>query len=128
MKLGKLVQQFFRRLDYKLHRASLSLKGGGFSNSNEEQILARYIAELLPPSHDRTIVDIGAGDGMRWSNTYALFANGWKGIAIEVDAREFVKLAEDYKLYQSVYACRNRARPEIFVPLILLYDIRSERH
>ena len=73
MKFKKAAQQQLRQLDYKFHRAKLSLRRDGFSNANEDQILARLISELLPQDHDRTAVDIGAGDGIRWSNTYALF-------------------------------------------------------
>jgi hypothetical protein len=126
MKFSKVAQQYFRALDFKLQRARLSLKRGGFSNSREEQILARYIAELLPPNHNRTAVDIGAGDGMRWSNTYALFANGWKGIGIEFDPRKFVKLARAYKYYPEVYASRNRATPNNIVPLLESYEIEKD--
>ena len=126
MKLTKVAQHYFRELDLKLHQARLSLKRGGFSNSAEEQILVRYIAELLPPNHNRTAVDIGAGDGMRWSNTYALFSNGWKGIGIEFDPRKFVKLAGAYKHYPDVYACRHRATPKNIVPLLQSYEIGED--
>src|SRR5436190_22600657 len=123
MKFTKAAQQSFRELDFKYHRARLS--GRRFSNGDEEQILAQYIAELLPPNHHRTAVDIGAGDGMRWSNTYALFANGWKGIGIEFDPRRFVKLARAYNYYPEVYAARNRATPDNIVPLLESYEIEK---
>src|SRR5947209_544737 len=126
MKFSKVAQQYFRALDFQLQRARLSLKRGGFSNSREEQILAQYIAELLPPNHNRTVVDIGAGDGKRWSNTYALFANGWKGIGIEFDPRKFVKLARAYKYYPEFYAARNRATPDNIVPLLESYGIEND--
>jgi hypothetical protein len=125
MKLTKVALDYLRELDFKLHRARLAAKRGSFSNAREEQILARYIAELLPPNHNRTAVDIGAGDGMRWSNTYALFANGWKGIGIEFDPRKFVKLARAYKYYPEVYAVRNRATPNNIVPLLESYEIEK---
>ena len=126
MKFTKAAQQTFRDLDFKVHQARLSAKGGTFSNSREDEILARYIAELLPPDHNRTAIDIGAGDGMRWSNTYALFANGWGGVGIEFDRRKFVKLARAYKHYQQVYATRNRATPDNIVPLLQSYEIAKD--
>jgi hypothetical protein len=126
MKFTKAAQQTFRELDFKLHRARLSGKHGSFSSSSEDQILAQYIAELLPPDHDHTAIDIGAGDGMRWSNTYALFANGWKGVGIEFDARQFVKLARAYRHYPLVYAARNRATPENIVPLLQSYEVDKD--
>lgn len=125
MKFTKAAQQYFRELDFKLHRARLSRRRGGFSNGREDQILAQYIAELLPHDHGRTAVDIGAGDGMRWSNTYALFLNGWQGLGIEFDNRKFVKLARAYKFFPAVYACRNRATPDNIVPLLEAYEIEE---
>jgi hypothetical protein len=125
MKLTKVALDYLRELDFKLHRARLAPKRGSFSNAREEQILARYIAELLPPNHNRTAVDIGAGDGMRWSNTYALFAGGWKGVGIEFDPRKFVKLARAYKYYPEVYAARARATPNNIVPLLESYEIEK---
>lgn len=123
MKFKKAAQQQLRELDYKFHRAKLSLRREGFSNANEDQILAKFIAELLPADHDRTAVDIGAGDGIRWSNTYALFLNGWQGVGIEFDSRKFVNLAQAYKYFQNVFACRNRATPDNIVPLLKSYEI-----
>src|SRR4051812_21710 len=123
MKFSKAAQQHFRQLDYKFHRAKLSLRRDGFSNGNEDQILAKYIASLLPADHDHTAVDIGAGDGIRWSNSYALFLNGWQGIGIEYDSRKFVHLAQAYKYFQNVYACRNRATPENIIALLNSYEL-----
>jgi len=126
MKFKKAAQQQLRQLDYKFHRAKLSLRRDGFSNANEDQILARLISELLPQNHDRTAVDIGAGDGIRWSNTYALFLNGWQGVGIEFDSRKFVNLAQAYKYFRNVFACRNRATPDNIVPLLHSYEIKKD--
>ena len=126
MKFTKAAQQHFRELDYKFHRAKLSLRRDGFSNGNEDRILAKYIADLLPQDHNRTAVDIGAGDGIRWSNTYALFLNGWRGLGIEFDSRKFVNLAQAYKYFQKVFACRNRATPDNIVPLLSSYEIEKD--
>ena len=126
MKFTKAGQQYIRELDSRVHRAKLSLRRDSFSNGREEQILAGYIAELLPAGHNRVAVDIGAGDGMRWSNTYALYLNGWKGIGVEFDGRKFVKLARAYKYFPDVYACRNRATPDNIVPLLQSYETPAD--
>jgi len=123
MKLTKAGQQYFRRLDSRVHRAKLSLRRDSFSNGREEQMLAEYVAGLLPSRHSRTAVDIGAGDGVRSSNTYALFLNGWRGVGIEFDSRKFVKLARAYKYFPEVYACRNRVTPDNIVPLLRSYEV-----
>lgn len=126
MKFKKAAQQQLRSLDYKFHRAKLSLRREGFSKGSEDQILAKYVSELLPSHHDRMAVDIGAGDGIRWSNTYALFLNGWQGVGIEFDSRKFVSLAQAYKYFQNVFACRNRATPDNIVPLLHSYEIAKD--
>ena len=126
MKFSKAGQQYIRNLDSRVHRAKLSLHRDSFSNGREEHILAGYIADLLPAGHNRVAVDIGAGDGMRWSNTYALFLNGWKGLGIEFDNRKFVKLARAYKFFPDVCACRNRATPDNIVPLLQAYETPKE--
>src|SRR6266446_2022850 len=118
MRFSKTALHYFRQLEFALHRAKLSLKQNGFSNSQEEQILAKYIAELFPREQFRTAVDIGAGDGIRWSNSYALFLKGWSGLGIEFDSRKFVKLAKAYRYFPSVFACRTRVTPENIIPLL----------
>jgi hypothetical protein len=125
MKFTKAAQQYFRELEFRLHRSKLSLRRNGFSHSGEESLLAKYIADLLPAGHNRTAVDIGAGDGVRWSNTYALFLNGWSGLGIEFDSRRFVKLARAYKYFPNVYACRNRATPDNIGHLLHSYEIEK---
>lgn len=126
MKFTKAAKQYFREFEFGWRRRRLSLRCNGFSHSDEEQILARYIAELLPTGHSRTAVDIGAGDGVRWSNTYALFLDGWDGIGIEFDPHKFVKLARAYKHFPHVYACRSRATPENIVHLLRSYEIEKD--
>jgi hypothetical protein len=126
MKFTKAGQLYIRELDSRVHRSRLSLLRDGFSNGREEQMLARYVAELLPADHSRMAVDIGAGDGIRWSNTYALFLNGWKGIGVEFDGRKFIKLARAYKHFSEVFACRNRATPDNIVPLLRSYETPAD--
>jgi hypothetical protein len=126
MKIRKTAKEYLRRLDYQLHRAKLSLKGDALSHSGEEAILRKYIEELLPADHTRTAVDIGAGDGIRWSNTYALFRSGWKGVGVEYDSRKAVKLAEAYKYYTNVSACRCRVAPHNVVALLEAFEIERD--
>lgn len=126
MKITRKIQQYLRRLDFKLHEARLSLKRGGHSSLGEEQLLRKYIEELLPAGHNRTAVDIGAGDGIRWSNTYALFRDGWKGLGVEYDNRKAARLAKNYKYYAQVYACRCRITPDNVVSLLEAYSIEKD--
>ena len=126
MKITKAAQSRLQQIDYYLRRARLSLKRSGLSHSDEERILQRFVQELLPEGHSRTAVDIGAGDGVRWSNTYALFQRGWKGVGFEYDPRKMARLAAAYKYFPAVSACRCRVSPSNVVPLLRAYEIEEE--
>ncbi|MFN2480823.1 MAG: hypothetical protein ABR554_04990, partial [Pyrinomonadaceae bacterium] len=83
MKVAEATRPYLQQLDHGLHRAKLLLKKSGFSNFGEERILRGYVDALLPPlppsRRARTAVDLGAGDGVKGSNTFALFGDGWRG-------------------------------------------------
>jgi hypothetical protein len=97
-----------------------------FSNFNEESILQDYVDALLPRNHHYTAVDLGAGDGVRHSNTHALFTSGWKGLAVDGDADRSYRLARAYRYYPNVFTCRHRITPENVVSLLDAYEIPSE--
>src|SRR5919112_6305029 len=100
MSIAKSAQQYLKRLEHRLHRVRVGAGRGRFSNFDEERILQKYIAQLLPPAAagaSRTAVDIGAGDGVKGSNTYALFRGGWKGLGIEGDTSRARRLAHAYR-------------------------------
>jgi len=97
----------------------------GFSHLNEEKILAKYIDALLPSRSRGTVVDIGAGNGIRRSNTYSLFRKGWKGVGIEADDRRFALLKRAYKNLPNAVACKARVNRENVVPL--LHSVHVEK-
>jgi hypothetical protein len=111
MNLTKTAQQYASSLEFTVQRLKYSLRSQGFSHLREEQILNRYIRELLPQSHPRTVVDIGAGNGVRWSNTYSLFLSGWKGIGVESDPLKYKQLMRAYRKFPQAQACHCRADP-----------------
>lgn len=119
MKESKESEPLSWQLDYRLHRAKLRLKRGSFSNFDEEEILRRYCAELLPEEgRARVAVDLGAGDGVKGSNTYALFRAGWRGLGVEADRRKARKLAHSYEQFEGVSAARALVTPENVVGLL----------
>jgi len=126
MSFRKSALNYFRRLDDRRRQAKLSRNSGGFSRWNEEKILKRLIGELLPAGHHHSAVDIGAGDGIRWSNTYALFSQGWRGLGVEGDSRKVVKLARAYQRYPNAFACRTRVTPRTVIPLLHAYEIEKD--
>lgn len=52
-----------------------------------------YVLAELGPGPDRWFVDIGAGDGVTWSNTLYLAEHGWRGLAVECDRNKLAVLS-----------------------------------
>ncbi|HLL16667.1 MAG TPA: hypothetical protein VK388_16535 [Pyrinomonadaceae bacterium] len=126
MSITKTAQQYLKRLEHRLQRARVGAGRDSFSNFGEERILRKYIAELLPANASRTAVDIGAGDGVRGSNTYALFREGWRGVGFEGSNRKVCKLASAYKHYPQVSAANCVVTPSNVVPLLKAYNVERE--
>jgi len=123
-KSGKDAEPYLWRLERGLHRAKLLLKKSarGFSNFDEEAILRRLI-DGLPAGHSRTAVDIGAGDGIKGSNTYALFSAGWHGVGFESHPRKAGKLAKTYERLPGVEADSRRVTPENVAALLRAHGV-----
>jgi len=125
MSLAKAAQRYVENLEHELQRVKGSLRRQGFSYSSEERILSKYVAQLLPQDHSRTVVDIGAGNGVRWSNTYSLFQKGWKGVGIEADGEKFSRLMRAYRNLPQAHACHYTANPDSIVPLLKSLGVES---
>src|SRR5215216_5204498 len=65
LSMAKRAQRYLSRLGLHLERAKQRIRRSGFSNFDEERLLEGFISDLLPEGHERTAVDIGAGDGVR---------------------------------------------------------------
>jgi hypothetical protein len=115
------------QLDYGLQRAKLLLKKRGFSNFDEERILRGYVETLLPPAaRPRTAVDLGAGDGVKGSNTFALFAGGWRGMGVECDTRRARRLTKTYARLAGVSAVHAHVTPRGVVKLLKEHHVPRE--
>ncbi|MDT7540682.1 MAG: hypothetical protein QOE33_586 [Acidobacteriota bacterium] len=124
MKEAKISQPNLWQLDYGLQRAKLLIKRRGFSNFDEEQILRRYIDALLPDANGpRIAVDLGAGDGVKGSNTFALFGEGWHGLGVECDTRRARRLTKTYARLAGVAALHAKVAPQSIVQLLKEHDI-----
>jgi hypothetical protein len=126
VKAEKATRPYLRQLDHGLHRAKLLIKRSGFSNFDEERILRKYVDALLPARHDRTAVDLGAGDGVKGSNTFALFASGWRGLGVEMNARRAGRLAKTYKPFTNVAALCARITPQTIVALLEEHNVARD--
>lgn len=124
MSLKQTAQQYLGRLGSRLQEAKLRLRQGGFSNFDEERIIERFAGELLSGPGPRTAVDLGAGDGIKGSNTYALFRRGWRGLGVESDARRARRLAHAYRGLAGVAACHAQVTPLNVVELLESHSVR----
>ncbi|MBC7931734.1 MAG: hypothetical protein H7Z38_14335 [Rubrivivax sp.] len=124
--MAKKAQRYLNRLGLHLQRAKQRFRQSGFSNFDEELLLERFIAELLPADYSRTAVDIGAGDGLRGSNTYALFLAGWTGLGVEGDEKRARRLARAYKNLEGVAALCALVTPTNVVELLKAHNIPRE--
>ncbi len=111
MNLSKTAQHFGGLLDLTLQKARYSLRQR-FSHSDEQEILKQYIDELVPKDRPRTVVDIGAGNGVRWSNSYALVQEGWNALGIEADPHKYDLLTQVYRRFPNARACNRRVQPD----------------
>jgi hypothetical protein len=116
--MAKKAQRYLNRLGLHLERARQRLRRSGFSNFDEERMLAGFVARLVTEEGLRFAVDVGAGDGIRGSNTYTLFLRGWRGIGFEGDERRARRLARAYKGLEGVAARRALVTPANVVPLL----------
>lgn len=124
--MADTTRRYVRRIGVRLHNVALRFKQGGFSNFNEEELIRRFFDEHFPTGHPQTAVDIGAGDGVRSSNTYALFRRGWRGLSIEGDDARAFRLAQHYRSFEGVKALRARVTPDNIGKLLRAHSIERD--
>ncbi|HEX8283539.1 MAG TPA: hypothetical protein VF588_09300 [Pyrinomonadaceae bacterium] len=122
----KRAQRYLNRLGLHIERARQRFRRSGFSNFDEEQMLAGFVARLDPGGAARVAVDVGAGDGIRGSNTYALFLRGWRGVGFEGDERRARRLARAYRNLEGVEARQALVTPANVVTLLREHSIPKD--
>ncbi|MEP6743761.1 MAG: hypothetical protein ABJB61_14785, partial [bacterium] len=125
MSFSKRVQHYSGLLDLTLQRAGYSLRRR-FSHSDEQQILKQYIDELVPRDKPGTVVDIGAGNGVRWSNSYALVLEGWNALGIESDPHKYDFLTQVYRRFPNARPLNCRVQPDSIEALLEGFDINKD--
>ena len=125
MQLSKTAQHYGSIIELGLQKFRYSLRGR-FSHANEQQILRRYIEQMLPREYARTVVDIGAGNGVRWSNSYALILENWKALGVEADAQKHQLLSRTYRGFPQARACHSLAAPDNICELLDDFGIEKE--
>jgi hypothetical protein len=102
---GALVRRMIRRLVGEVHHRkanALSLRYKdrfnpdlGCSQSGEDGIIQEIVRRL--DVERGWFVEVGAWDGVLYSNTYALVQQGWRGVGIECDAEKFRALQRNMR-------------------------------
>ncbi len=84
-----------------------------YSQYGEQPVILDYLQKQ--GIEQGRFLDIGANDGINYSNSYALVLKDWKGVAVEASPANFVKLKENYKDFpiDLVCACVGVTPPEI---------------
>ena len=71
-----------------------------FSQRGEDGILEKIFQSL--GIRTGFAIELGAWDGVHFSNTYALITKGWSGVYIEADAVKYEQLLRNMKNYSGV--------------------------
>lgn len=96
-----------------------------FSCFNEQEIV-RNLMERLSGVVEYCI-DIGAGDGIGYSNSYGLFRRGWRGAVFEAGAARFARLAAAIEPFgDRVNAARCFVTPDNLAALFTALDVPAE--
>ena len=122
----KGVRKAILGFEHWLDRVRVAGKSGHFSNFGEQEIIQKYIEIFGIAGQDQTVVDIGAGNGYRQSNTYHLLQQGWNVLGIEYDGRNAARLANSYKTYPKAFSCRSHVTPFNVVDLLNAYAVKKE--
>lgn len=124
MKLFNSTPEWLRDFQFWVRRIKANRPNSKVSNFDEQQIIDKYIEQFGITS--RTAVDIGAGDGIRSSNSYHLFAKGWTGVGIEVDEIKTRRLAKVYASFPGVTASSTKISLENVTEVLGSYSIGQE--
>lgn len=75
-----------------------------FSQDGEQGIIARLVEELPEMVRTRACIEFGAADGLFFSNTAALWHDGYAALLIEADELRYVELLRNTSGYPAVRA------------------------
>jgi len=94
-----------------------------YSQYNEEKVLEKYFGD----KKDGVVVDIGAADGIRFSNSYWLLMRKWKGLLIEPNNKNFEKLQKTHKYTENVIMINEAAGSQTIKDSTIYCDM-NDRH
>lgn len=71
-----------------------------FSQSEEEKIILDYFKYKQLPNP--RFLDIGANDGITYSNVRQLALNGWGGVLLEPSPKAYFRLVQNYNQFENI--------------------------
>jgi hypothetical protein len=95
-----------------------------YSNLDEQAIVKGYLSTIS--LENKYCVDIAASDGICMSNSYALYKEGWGGLAVEFDAVKFSSLANSYVGFQNVKLAKCMVTPLNVLSLLSANEVPIE--
>ncbi len=124
-RLTHFVRKALQRFGLEIWRAPPKRGIKVYSHLDEQTIIREYL-KALGSGKAGCCVDIAAHDGMFMSNTYSLYADGWKGLAVEFDAKRFSYLARNYWELPHVGLAKCKVTPQNILPLLHAYEIPQQ--
>jgi hypothetical protein len=119
----RLIQHLLKRYGFELNRIYRETQPRTFSSLDEQSRIKEFTQSL--ENRKSWCVDIGAGDGVKGSNTFALFRDGWKGLAVEYDPQRFAMLARTYASLE-VDLAKCKVTPNSIVPLLQAHHVPTD--
>jgi tetratricopeptide (TPR) repeat protein len=90
----------------------------------EEQKIIQRLLQDISTDVVQFCVDIGAGDGLTFSNTYKLLEQNWKGLCVEVKSDAFAEMSYAYsKLPQRIELMNTFATPDNINNILKLANV-----
>ncbi len=122
--IKSLVRDVFRKVGLEIRRiSSTDSENRIYSMFDEQSIIHGYLKLNAVDLESRYCVDIAASDGIDMSNTYSLYKNGWRGLAVEFDARKFESLARSYVNFPNVNLAKCMVTPLNILSLLSANEI-----
>lgn len=90
----------------------------------DEQNITKNIFKKIPKELcGKVCVDIGASDGVTFSNSYFLFRDGWSGVAVEPDPELFFSLSHYTKEFVNVNCIKMFVNPTNIIDMLKTCNI-----
>ena len=96
---------------------------GYYSQCGQDKLI---VETLFPNKNNRTFVDIGANDGITFSNTYLLEKMGWTGITVEPIPLVYEQLAKNRTCITVSGCVSNTSGKKVFRLASMLSGILDE--